>query len=248
MSVLARLSTTPLSSERFDRAAIAWDEGQVPSFLPLRSEWHRASGLRFVIKRVVDLAGALVGLVVLSPVMLAVALWIRLDSPGPVLFRQVRRGYRGRPFQVLKFRSMAVNAEQRLCDLEQSNESAGGVLFKLRNDPRVTRLGRSLRRFSLDELPQLINVVQGEMTLVGPRPLQLRDSDRLRACESRRLRLPPPGPARSDGPLASRRAEQPGLRTDGPTRPGLHRERVSGPGRSDPWQDHSRGPLPPRRY
>jgi lipopolysaccharide/colanic/teichoic acid biosynthesis glycosyltransferase len=122
-----------------------------------------------------------VGLFLLTPVMLFIALWIRLDSPGPVLFRQSRRGYRGRLFQVLKFRTMTIDAEQKLQDLENSNESAGGVLFKLRNDPRVTRLGLFLRRRSLDELPQLINVLRGEMSLVGPRPLQLRDSDLLLA-------------------------------------------------------------------
>src|SRR5262249_14789568 len=85
----------------------------------------------------------------------------------------------GRVFRVLKFRTMTVDAEQQLGDLEESNESAGGVLFKLRDDPRVTRLGWFLRRYSLDELPQLINVLCGEMSLVGPRTLQLRDSDRL---------------------------------------------------------------------
>jgi lipopolysaccharide/colanic/teichoic acid biosynthesis glycosyltransferase len=111
--------------------------------------------------------------------MLLIALLIRLDSPGPVLFRQLRRGYRGRLFRVLKFRTMVLDAEQQLPDLEDSNESAGGVLFKLRKDPRVTKLGRFLRQHSLDELPQLINVFWGEMSLVGPRPLQLRDSERL---------------------------------------------------------------------
>ena len=139
-----------------------------------------AEGPGVCVKRAVDVAGALVGLVLLSPVLLAIALFIRLDSPGPVLFRQTRRGYRGRPFRMLKFRTMVVDAELRLGDLESCNESAGGVLFKLRHDPRVTRLGRFLRRSSLDELPQLINVLKGEMSLVGPRPLSLRDSDRLR--------------------------------------------------------------------
>jgi len=136
-----------------------------------------------------------VGLMLLTSVMLAIALLIRLDSPGPVLFRQLRRGYRGRLFRVLKFRTMILDAEQRLSDLENSNESAGGVLFKLREDPRVTRLGRFLRRHSLDELPQLINVLWGEMSLVGPRPLQLRDSDRLLICHpdayTRRLQVMP---------------------------------------------------------
>ena len=112
------------------------------------------------------------GLFVLMPVIATIALVIRLDSRGPVLFKQLRRGYRGQSFWVLKFRTMIVDAEKQLIDLESSNESNGGVLFKLRKDPRVTPLGSFLRRYSLDELPQLINVLKGEMSLVGPRPLQ----------------------------------------------------------------------------
>jgi lipopolysaccharide/colanic/teichoic acid biosynthesis glycosyltransferase len=147
------------------------------------------------VKRSIDLFGALIGLLLLAPVMLGIACFIRFDSPGPVLFRQLRRGYRGRLFWVLKFRTMVVDAEQRLKDLEKANESAGGVLFKLREDPRITPLGRFLRRSSLDELPQLINVLRGEMSLVGPRPLQLRDSDRLQTLDRegylRRLEVMP---------------------------------------------------------
>jgi lipopolysaccharide/colanic/teichoic acid biosynthesis glycosyltransferase len=131
------------------------------------------------VKRTIDFLGALIGLLLLAPVMLIISLAIRMDSPGPVLFRQQRRGYRGRIFWVLKFRTMVVDAECRLQELENRNESAGGVLFKLREDPRITPLGRFLRRSSLDELPQLINILRGEMSLVGPRPLQLRDSDKL---------------------------------------------------------------------
>jgi lipopolysaccharide/colanic/teichoic acid biosynthesis glycosyltransferase len=148
-----------------------------------------------MVKRAMDFTGALVGVLVLSPVMLVLALLIRLDSHGPILFRQVRLGHRGRPFRMLKFRTMVVDAEQRLGGLEEKNESAGRVLFKLRDDPRVTRLGRFLRRSSLDELPQLINVLKGEMSLVGPRPLQLRDSERLWDADpagfSRRLEVLP---------------------------------------------------------
>ncbi len=151
--------------------------------------------LPYAIKRSIDVTGALFGLLLLAPVMLGIALLIRFDSPGPVLFRQLRRGYRGRLFWVLKFRTMVVDAEQRLKDLERNNESAGGVLFKLREDPRVTPLGRFLRRSSLDELPQLINVLRGEMSLVGPRPLQLRDCDKLIALDhegfARRLEVMP---------------------------------------------------------
>jgi lipopolysaccharide/colanic/teichoic acid biosynthesis glycosyltransferase len=175
--------------------AITPDEVRLQAPRGLQSDWITADRLRFRVKRAVDLAGSLVGLIFLTPVMLLIALAIRLDSPGPVLFRQLRRGHRGRLFRVLKFRTMIVDAEQQLPNLEESNESAGGVLFKLRKDPRVTGLGGILRRFSLDELPQLINVFRGEMSLVGPRPLQLRDSERLLASNpeayARRLQVMP---------------------------------------------------------
>jgi lipopolysaccharide/colanic/teichoic acid biosynthesis glycosyltransferase len=146
------------------------------------------------VKRLIDLVGSGLGLALLAPVMLAVAALVRVTSPGPVLFRQLRLGQGGRPFHVLKFRTMVSDAEMRLKDLEAKNE-AGGVLFKIRDDPRVTPLGRFLRRTSLDELPQLINVFRGEMSLVGPRPLQLRDSRLLEAEDpqgfARRLSVPP---------------------------------------------------------
>jgi lipopolysaccharide/colanic/teichoic acid biosynthesis glycosyltransferase len=130
-------------------------------------------------KRAIDLVGAGLGLFFLSPLLVLIAVLIRVDSPGPVLFQQRRRGLDGRIFSMLKFRTMRQDAEDRLQELEARNESAGGILFKMQNDPRVTRLGRFLRRTSLDELPQLWNVLTREMSLVGPRPLQLRDSDLL---------------------------------------------------------------------
>ncbi|MGO9924214.1 MAG: sugar transferase [Isosphaeraceae bacterium] len=137
--------------------------------------------LRFQVKRAIDMTGALTGLLLFAPVVGVIALLIRLDSRGPVLFKQLRRGYRDQEFWILKFRTTSMDAEQRLVELESSNESDGGVLFKLRNDPPITRLGAFLRRSNLDKLPQLINVLKGEMSLVGPRPLPLRDSDRLLA-------------------------------------------------------------------
>jgi lipopolysaccharide/colanic/teichoic acid biosynthesis glycosyltransferase len=140
-------------------------------------------------------AGASIGLVLLLPVLILIGALVRLTSPGPALFRQLRQGSGGRPFWFLKFRTMAVDAEHRLRDLESLNEAAGGVLFKMRRDPRVTPLGRWLRRTSLDELPQLLNVLLGEMSLVGPRPLQLRDSALLEQMEpgayARRLTVRP---------------------------------------------------------
>jgi lipopolysaccharide/colanic/teichoic acid biosynthesis glycosyltransferase len=136
-----------------------------------------------MVKRSMDLVGSTFGLVLLSPILLIVALLIRLDSRGPVLFRQQRVGLNGRTFWCLKFRTMVADAEQRLFALEARNESSCGVLFKIKNDPRITPLGRLLRRTSLDELPQLWNVLIGEMSLIGPRPLQLRDSERLELLE-----------------------------------------------------------------
>jgi lipopolysaccharide/colanic/teichoic acid biosynthesis glycosyltransferase len=138
-----------------------------------------ALAARSAVKRSMDLVGSIGGLILLSPLLALVGLLVRLESRGPVLFRQPRMGLKGRVFLCLKFRTMVPDAEQRLRDLEARNESAGGVLFKIKDDPRVTALGRFLRRTSLDELPQLWNVLVGEMSLVGPRPLQLRDSERL---------------------------------------------------------------------
>jgi len=135
-------------------------------------------GIDFVVKRVFDLVGAVLLLIALSPVMLLIALAIRFDSRGPILFRSIRPGIGGQPFACLKFRTMHVGAESLQERLEEHNEK-GGALFKIRDDPRVTRVGNFLRRWSLDELPQLLNVLRGEMSLVGPRPLPQRDYDRL---------------------------------------------------------------------
>jgi lipopolysaccharide/colanic/teichoic acid biosynthesis glycosyltransferase len=139
----------------------------------------RALAARLAVKRAMDLAGAIGGLFFLSPCLVLIALLVRWESRGPILFRQPRLGRDGQIFLCLKFRTMVPDAEQRLRDLEVRNESVGGVLFKIKNDPRVTPVGRFLRRTSLDELPQLWNILVGEMSLVGPRPLQLRDSERL---------------------------------------------------------------------
>lgn len=135
-------------------------------------------GLDFALKRTFDLVGAVLLLVLLAPLLAAIALAIKLDSRGPVLYRSRRPGIGGRPFDCLKFRTMEEGAETLQDDLEHRNE-AGGAIFKIRDDPRVTRVGNVLRRWSLDELPQLLNVLRGEMSLVGPRPLPQRDYDLL---------------------------------------------------------------------
>lgn len=122
-------------------------------------------------KRVLDVAGSSALIVVLSPLMIATAIAIKLESRGPVFFRQPRAGRGNSSFQMIKFRSMYMNAEERKAEMERLNEAPDGVMFKIRKDPRVTRVGRIIRRFSIDEMPQLFNVLRGEMSLVGPRPL-----------------------------------------------------------------------------
>jgi exopolysaccharide biosynthesis polyprenyl glycosylphosphotransferase len=136
----------------------------------LHVEEPEFAGTRRVVKGVVDrLLATLVFLLVL-PLLAVIWAAVRLSSPGPAIFKQVRTGRDGKEFTLLKFRSMYIDAERRRAELEHRNERAEGLLFKIKNDPRVTPVGRFLRRLSLDELPQLINVIQGKMSLVGPRP------------------------------------------------------------------------------
>jgi exopolysaccharide biosynthesis polyprenyl glycosylphosphotransferase len=148
------------------------------------------SGAKHVLKRVMDVAMALAALLVLSPVLLVLAVIVRLDSPGPVFFRQDRIGKGGSVFGMFKFRSMVVDAEARLAALNAQNQGAG-VLFKMRDDPRVTRCGRWMRKYSLDELPQLWNVVLGHMSMVGPRPPLDREVSAYERHTHRRLLIKP---------------------------------------------------------
>jgi exopolysaccharide biosynthesis polyprenyl glycosylphosphotransferase len=131
-------------------------------------------GIDFALKRTFDVVGSLLLLVLLSPLLAAIALAVKLTSRGPVVYRSMRPGIGQRPFSCLKFRTMYCDAEHRQAALEELNE-ADGALFKIRDDPRLTSVGQLLRRFSLDELPQLVNVLRGQMSLVGPRPLPERD-------------------------------------------------------------------------
>ncbi len=147
-------------------------------------------GVQFAAKRTFDLIVATAGLVLISPILLAAALAVRLSSRGPVIYRSVRPGIAGHPFRCFKFRTMRVDTDLSEDELEQLNESSG-ALFKIRDDPRLTRVGRLLRRFSIDELPQLLNVVRGEMSLVGPRPLPMRDFERLEEWHKKRYLVLP---------------------------------------------------------
>jgi len=165
-----RVSFVRTSSDRRDRAAAA----------------ARRAGLGW---HVVNVVVAAVIVLLVLPVLLAVAIAVKLDG-GPVLFRQERVGLGGRSFRMMKFRSMVVDAEARLAALHAANEGAG-PLFKMRHDPRVTRVGRTLRKYSLDELPQLFNVLGGSMALVGPRPALRREVAAYCAVAARRLEVKP---------------------------------------------------------
>jgi exopolysaccharide biosynthesis polyprenyl glycosylphosphotransferase len=155
-----------------------------------------------ILKRVFDVVVGTLALIVLSPVMLAIAVMIRCDSPGPALFRQTRIGRGGRPFQILKFRSMVDGADALKQGLLLQNEARDG-LFKIAEDPRITRIGRHIRSTHLDELPQLVNVLRGEMSLVGPRPLVVEEDARVKGRDRHRINLVPgiTGPWQVKGPM-----------------------------------------------
>jgi exopolysaccharide biosynthesis polyprenyl glycosylphosphotransferase len=157
----------------------------------LHLERPRAGAGAILAKAAFDRTLAWLALVVLSPVMLALAAAVRLTSPGPALFKQTRVGVRGREFSIYKFRSMVVDAEQKLIDLRDAADRGNDVLFKMKADPRITRVGGFLRRFSLDELPQLINVALGDMSLVGPRPPLPAEVARYEPDAVRRLHVKP---------------------------------------------------------
>lgn len=132
--------------------------------------WKATVTGSYAVKRTMDIVGSLAGMILLSPVYLGIALAIKLTSPGPIIFSQTRVGRYGRHFKFYKFRSMYIDAEARKEELLAQNESKDGVIFKMKDDPRITKVGKLLRRASLDELPQLWNVFIGDMSLVGPRP------------------------------------------------------------------------------
>jgi len=147
-------------------------------------------GFDYAIKRSFDFVVALLLILLLSPVLLLIAVAVALSSRGPMMYRSMRPGIGGEPFPCLKFRTMRSDSDQMQADLESLNE-ASGALFKIRHDPRLTSIGRFLRRYSLDELPQLFNVIAGQMSLVGPRPLPQRDFDQLEEWHKKRYLVLP---------------------------------------------------------
>ncbi|MBN9900800.1 MULTISPECIES: sugar transferase [Bacillus cereus group] len=142
-------------------------------------------------KRVIDIFGALCGIILLSPVFIIVAILIKVEDPkGPVFFKQIRVGKAGKEFGMYKFRSMVTDAEEQLKDLLQHNE-VSGAMFKMKDDPRVTKIGKFIRKTSIDELPQLLNVLKGEMSLVGPRPPLTREVKEYTLYDKQRLLVTP---------------------------------------------------------
>jgi exopolysaccharide biosynthesis polyprenyl glycosylphosphotransferase len=147
-------------------------------------------GFNFYFKRIVDLVISIIILSVIWPILFAIAILIKLDSPGPFLYQHKRMGYRGKTFNFYKFRTMVTDADKLLEQFKNKSERKGPV-FKMSNDPRVTKLGKMLRRFSIDEIPQLLNVLKGNMSLVGPRPQVLWEAAAYDDWARRRLRILP---------------------------------------------------------
>jgi exopolysaccharide biosynthesis polyprenyl glycosylphosphotransferase len=146
---------------------------------------------QLLLKRLMDIVGALIGILITGFISIFITIAIKLDSPGPVIFAQDRVGLNGRTFKLYKFRSMCIDAEEKKRELRQYNQVDGGLMFKIKNDPRVTRVGRFIRKTSIDELPQFINVLRGEMSLVGTRPPTLDEVSKYENYQRRRISIKP---------------------------------------------------------
>lgn len=155
----------------------------------IESTYEKSLGYYFI-KRCIDIVGSIVGLVLLSPVFLITAIWVKIDSKGPVFFIQERVGKDGKLFNMYKFRSMCIDAEDKLSKLKSKNEMSG-PMFKIKEDPRITKAGRFIRRTSIDELPQLYNVLMGDMSLVGPRPNLPREVNQFTPYQRQKLIVKP---------------------------------------------------------
>ena len=156
----------------------------------LENEERKVSIIYLFSKRAIDIVGSIVGLVLLSPILLIVAIAIKLESKGPIIFSQKRIGLKGKEFKMYKLRSMVEDAEKLKKDLMKSNEMSG-PMFKMKDDPRVTRVGKFIRKTSIDELPQLVNVLKGDMSLVGPRPSLPKEVKKFKPWMKKRLEVKP---------------------------------------------------------
>jgi exopolysaccharide biosynthesis polyprenyl glycosylphosphotransferase len=178
----------PVSGFRFGRARPTHESAVSDGYVHYLSV--RSKPFQSAFKRLFDMASSMAALIALAPLMVGVAIGIKLTSRGPILFKQLRVGQHGKPFHMLKFRSMIANAEELKAKLMAQNEQTGPV-FKMRRDPRITGIGRFIRKFSIDELPQLINVLRGEMSVVGPRPPVPGEVAKYEAWQRRRLSVRP---------------------------------------------------------
>lgn len=179
------------SADQLLTASTRWGRARLRAYAQWkRSAWRFTMQSAATTKRVIDCTFSGILLVLTSPLLLTVAWCVRRDG-GPALFRQTRIGHRGREFAMLKFRSMAVDAESRLTELAHLNEKNDGVTFKIKNDPRITPIGRFIRKASIDELPQLLNVLKGDMSLVGPRPPLPREVAQYSVADRRRFLAKP---------------------------------------------------------
>jgi len=172
------------------RDEAVWSNGSsyYGGFAPVQEKRFTVYG---VVKRTMDIVGSMAGLLMLSPLIALIALCIKLEDPkGPVFFYQTRIGKNGKPFRMFKLRSMAVNAEEKLKELLDKNE-INGAMFKMKDDPRITKVGKIIRKTSIDELPQLMNVLRGEMSLVGPRPPLVREVSEYSDYDKQRLAVTP---------------------------------------------------------
>lgn len=183
---------TELVIRRYTRVQSAWGLWQLNLYMQWkRITWRAVHAGAFLAKRLFDFTASLALIIVLTPVLLLLALIVKLEDGGPVIFAQTRIGHLGRLFRMYKFRSMCPNAEERLREILPHNQHRQGVTFKLKEDPRLTQAGRWMRRYSLDELPQLFNVLKGDMSLVGPRPPLPREVDLYSVADRRRLAAVP---------------------------------------------------------
>jgi exopolysaccharide biosynthesis polyprenyl glycosylphosphotransferase len=179
----------PLHPLHFQRARLIADPPSDDGYLHYLST--DAKPAQFAVKRLIDIVCSATALVVLSPLLIGVAIAIKLTSKGPVFFKQPRVGLHGAKFDLLKFRSMVVNADAMKDQLLAQNEHKDGPVFKMTNDPRITGIGRFIRKYSIDELPQLVNILRGDMTIVGPRPAVPKEVAQYKAWQRRRLSVRP---------------------------------------------------------
>jgi len=192
--MIALSSSSVRSPSLDDYAVLASPWGRCRLQLRSRARqraWRFLTESKALAKRALDVAVSAAALTLLAPLFLLIALLIKLEDGGPIFFRQVRVGRHGRTFRMFKFRSMCLDAEQRLRELLAHNQHATGVTFKIKDDPRITRIGKWLRKFSFDELPQFYNVLRGEMSLVGPRPPLPKEVALYSLADRRRLAVKP---------------------------------------------------------